>query len=329
VKVQRVTAQDYSEARLISSVLDLYYVQELTQIEIGQRLGMSAAKVSRLLKQAREAGMVEVTIRAPCQHLSDLESRLKAVFALSGAVVIPNVPLETSVYSRTLGLAGAEYLGERVRDGDIVGIGGGTAMHAVAQSLESSRVKRVEVVPILGAVQGSPSTDVNLLAAELAHRLGGRAYQLHAPAFADTPEHRDLLMSVGPIKEVLDIARRANIVFMGIGTVDHARSRFVDFTALSAADMKYIASSCNGVGEIAARVYDIEGCPCAEEYARRVVGLSLEELREIPMVVGVAATATKAVPIYGALRGGYLNTLVTDEAAARGVLELFESDFHT
>ena len=137
-----------------------------------------------------------------------------------------------------------------------------------------------------------------------------------------------MLLSLGPIKEILDITRQANIVLLGVGTVEPEKSRFVEFTALSAEDMRRVAETCGGVGEIGAYVYDIEGKPCAVEYAERVVGLSLQELGRIPSVIGVAATAAKALPLYGALRGGYLHTLVTDEAAAQGVLQLFDRDFH-
>jgi DNA-binding transcriptional regulator LsrR (DeoR family) len=113
-----------------------------------------------------------------------------------------------------------------------------------------------------------------------------------------------------------------------VGTVEPDESRFVEFTALSAEDMRRVAETCGGIGEIGAYVYDIEGKPCAEEYAERVIGLSLQELKRIPFVIGVAATAAKALPLYGALRGGYLHTLITDEAAAQGVLQHFERDFY-
>jgi DNA-binding transcriptional regulator LsrR (DeoR family) len=74
-------------------------------------------------------------------------------------------------------------------------------------------------------------------------------------------------------------------------------------------------------------VFDIEGRACAPEYIERVIGLTLAELRQIPFRIGVAASAAKALPIYGALRGGYLHALITDEAAARGVLEIFDEKF--
>ena len=136
-----------------------------------------------------------------------------------------------------------------------------------------------------------------------------------------------MLRSMPPVKNILDIARKANIALLGVGTMDADVSRIVQFTALSAQDLKHIADDCGGVGEIGAYIYDIEGRPTALEYADRVVGLSLAEIRAIPYRIGIAASAAKALPIYGALRGGYLHTLVTDEAAARGVLAIFDQNF--
>ena len=313
---------------LISRVLNLYYVDELTQAEVGRRLGLSTAKVNRLLQQARQQGMVEITIHTPLQHVLELEYRLKAIFDIQEVVVIPRIAKDVTAHVHTLGRAGAGYLLDHLRDGDIIAMGGGTGVHSVVQALESPRAYDVKVAPLLGGVQGRATTDVNYLVAQLAERLGGKAYRLHAPAFVDTGEQRDMLQSVGPIKEILDIARQANIALLGVGTVEPDESRFVEFTALSVEDMKRIAGTYGGVGEIGAHVYDTEGKHCAEEYAERVVGLSLQELKRIPFVIGVAATAAKALPLYGALRGGYLHTLITDEAAAQGVLQLAEQSFH-
>ena len=81
-----------------------------------------------------------------------------------------------------------------------------------------------------------------------------------------------------------------------------------------------------GASEIAAYALTIDGKPCAQEYASRVVGLSLDEIRRIPLIIGAAATRDKARPIYAALRGGFLHTIVTDESAALRILEIFEED---
>ena len=317
----------YESIRIINTVLHLYYLQEMTQNEIAQRLGFSTAKVNRLLLQAREQGYVNISIRTPFQQLFDLEDRLKAVFGLQEAMVIPALADSSSSPLNALGNIAAEYLLEHLRDGDVLGIGGGAAINAIYQAMAPARTYNLEVVPLLGAVQGEITHDVNYLATHIAERLGGKAYQLHAPAFVDTREHCETLRSMAPVKEILDIARRANIALVGVGTVDAEVSRFVQFMALSAEEMRSIAESCGGVGDINAFIYDIEGCPCPHEYTERVVGLTLAELKNIPYRIGVAATAAKALPLYGALRGGYLHALITDETAARGILELFEKDF--
>jgi DNA-binding transcriptional regulator LsrR (DeoR family) len=168
---------------------------------------------------------------------------------------------------------------------------------------------------------------MNYLATNMAEKLGGKAYQLHAPAFVETRENCELLSSMEPFKEILEIARHASIALLGVGTVDAEASRFVQYTALSAEDMKRIAEVCGGVGEIAAHIYNIDGQPCGKEYTDRVIGLTLAEIHKIPFRIGIAATASKALPIYGALRGGYLHALITDEAAARGILKHFDQEF--
>ncbi len=317
----------YETVRLMNTILTLYYVDRLTQTEIAKRLDFSTAKVNRSLLQAREQGYVTITIRTPFQQLFELEDRLKAVFGLQDATVIPAVAESSTSPLNALGAAAADFLLTHLRDGDVLGIGGGSAVHALFQAIDPARPYKVEVVPLIGAVQGEITTDSNYLAAHLAERLGGKAYQLHAPVIVDSREQCETLKSMGPVKEILDIARRANIALVGVGTVDAEVSRFVQFTALSAEDMKHIASDCGGVGDINAFVFDIEGRACAQEYADRVLGLTLPELKSIPYRIGVAATEAKALPLYGALRGGYLHALITDEAAARGILELFEQDF--
>lgn len=317
----------YETIRIINTILTLYYMEGMTQSEIAQRLGFSTAKVNRLLLQAREQGYVTITIKTPFQQLFELEERLKAVFGLQEAIVIPALAETGTSPLNALGTIAAEFLLDHLRDGDVLGIGGGAAVNAIVQVLAPTRTYQVEVVPLLGAVQGDIKHDVNYLGAHLAERLGARGYQLHAPAFVDTREQCETLRSMGPVKEILDIARRANIALVGVGTVDPEVSRFVQFTSLSAEEMRNMAEKHGGVGDINAFIYNMEGQPCAQEYAERVVGLTLAELKNIPYRIGVAATAAKALPLYGALRGGYLQALITDETAARGILELFEKNF--
>lgn len=317
----------YEEIRIINAVLNLYYVEKMTQSEIAERLDLSTPKVNRLLQHARDQGYVQFIIRTPFQNIFDLENRLKAVFGLKDAIVIPAVGESHSSLLNSIGTVAAEFFLEHVRDGDVVAMTPGTTVQAVARSLDATRPYDIKIVPILGSIQGDIESDMNFLSTQMAERLSAKSYQLHAPAFVDTKENCEVVKSMTPVKNILDIAREADIALLGVGTVNPETSRFVEFTALSADDMNKIKDHCGGVGEISAQVYNLEGEPCASDYAERVIGLSLEEIKNIPYRIGVAATAEKALPIYGALRGGYLHALITDEPAARGVLELFDENF--
>src|SRR5512147_2046133 len=139
----------YETIRLMNTILTLYYLEEMTQTEIAQRLGFSTAKVNRLLLQAREQGFVTITIRTPFQQLFELEDRLKAVFGLQDVIVIPAVAETSSSPLNALGNIAAEFLLGHLRDGDVLGMGGGTAINAIVQAMVPTRAYQVEVVPLL------------------------------------------------------------------------------------------------------------------------------------------------------------------------------------
>jgi DNA-binding transcriptional regulator LsrR (DeoR family) len=245
--------------RLITTILNLYYVEQLTQTEIAERLNLSVPKVNRLLQQARELGYIEFVIRTPVQHLFELENRLKTVFGLQEAIVIPSEGDSSTSVLNAVGSAAANYLLEHNHDGDIIAITPGTTVRAVIQALDAQRQYQVEIVPILGSIQGDLETDLNYLSIIMGDRLGGKSHKLHAPAFVESREHCEILRSIEPVKKILDIGRRANTALLGIGTLDPETSRFVQFTALSTEEMRDIIDGCGGVGEIAGFVYNSDG----------------------------------------------------------------------
>jgi DNA-binding transcriptional regulator LsrR (DeoR family) len=126
------------------------------------------------------------------------------------------------------------------------------------------------------------------------------------------------------ISEVLDMARNAQIALVGIGSVIPKSSSYFDLMssmAMSEDEWNQLIEQEDACGEIFAYLYDREGRLCMPEFNQRVVGLTFDDLRHIPVVVGVAASQEKVLPIYGGLRGHHLKTLITDEATAAGVLE--------
>ena len=114
--------------RQITTILNLYYMDKLTQTEIAARLNLSVPKVNRLLLLARELGYIEFVIRTPFQQLFELENRLKAVFGLQEAIIIPSEGNSTNSILNAVGSAAANYLLEQIHDGDIIAISPGTTI---------------------------------------------------------------------------------------------------------------------------------------------------------------------------------------------------------
>src|SRR5690606_3575303 len=141
---------------------------------------------------------------------------------------------------RQVGRAAANQMLESLRDGDVIAITGGKAVSAVMENLAPERSFDVTVVPLTGGVQGKYYTDVNHLASRLAERLGGKSMLVHAPLFAESREQRDMLMQMGSVKEVFDLARKASVALTGIGSILTPGSSYYDLHPMPNPDRQFL-----------------------------------------------------------------------------------------
>jgi DNA-binding transcriptional regulator LsrR (DeoR family) len=126
------------------------------------------------------------------------------------------------------------------------------------------------------------------------------------------------------VTEILGMARKAQVVILGIGSLDEASgASYLHFNKVSQEELLEIKNVYHGIGEILSHVLDASGKLCALPYANRVVGINLNEIMSIPLRIGVAAGAYKIEPILAALHGGFLQTLITDEITAREIIKLY------
>lgn len=318
------SSAEVQETRLISQVLTHYYMENMTQSAIANTLGLSTAKVNRLLMKARREGLVEIKIRIPFQQIFDLEKKLELVCGVQKAIVVPAFSDQPQVILQAVGKAAASLFTDYLKDGETICMGGGQTMFNLVQEISTERKFDVNILPALGGVQGRNETDVNNLASLLAKKVGGKSMQLHAPAFTDTPVERDAIINMRQVKEVLDIARRADIALVGVGDIAPVTSSFFRFTSLAPEEIQAVIKEEGGVGEILAHVINLDGKECKEDYTHRVVGIALQDLKNIPMTIGIAALENKVLPVVAALRGGFLKAVVLDENTAKKVLEEYQ-----
>ena len=310
----------WEAARQIYGVLVMHFQEGITQAEIAKLTRLSHAKVNRLIKQGREMGMVEISIRSPFQALFDLEARFKAATGLETVRITPSASANPETILQQVGAAASNLLLETLQDGDTICVTGGKGVSAVVEALSAGRTYNVEVVPATGLVQGKHYTDVNHVATQMAERLGGRAFLIHAPLFAESTKEKKMLMAMKSVAEVLDRARRARVAVVGIGSILTSDSSYYDLHPGSRDDRAEIKRS-GAAGELLAHLIDRDGKLCDYELNARLVAMGPGELDAIPVTIGVAAGPNKVAPICAALRGGHLKALVVDEATANGVLK--------
>lgn len=302
--------------KLLAKIAEAYYLDDQTQQVIADRFGVSRVKVCRLLKQARDEGLISISIRGPSGGSADLERRLEERYGLQEAVVVQDAGDDRAA---AVGAAAASYFMRITRDGLTVALSWGAGLLSFVNALESPADAEVRVVQMLGGL-GDAEADVHgaELVRRMAQRLGTRPRLLQAPGIVATREVRSALASDSQIAETLTLARKADVAFVGVGALDEA-SLLRGGSIISAAELDAL-SRAGAVGDLALNFFDSQGVTVPSPTDERVIGLGLAEIQALPRVVAVAWGQRKVAPLRGALLGRLVSVLVTDSEAAEGLL---------
>ena len=305
---------------LMTRVAMLYYVEDHTQAEIAQMLGLQRSRVVRLLKRAKEEGVVEIAIHPhPSLNLS-LEAEFKERFGLQ-EVLLASDQHDEVVQRSLVAQMVAHYLTRRLQDNMVVAIGMGRNIGAIPNYLANVPSRACRFISALGgSPQIEPVINPDEVSRRLAESFGGTSESLYAPAYVESPTIRDLFMSHATIQRTLKKARQADIALVGIGDA-YDRSAVVQIGCFTSSEMRLLRQA-GAVGDILGFFFDIHGQPVADGMEHRVVGLSAEDLRSIPCVVAIASEGEKIHAILGALRTGLVQVIATSTHNAREILEL-------
>jgi deoxyribonucleoside regulator len=311
---------------LLVLVASLYYEQDYSQQEIADRLQKTRSNISRLLKEAKEKGVVEIRIRKPIATAPALERELKERFKLQHATVVESSRNDYAADLAAVGRLAARYIEEILQPHDVLAIAWGTGVSAAVEGFDASQTLHVEVVQMLGSVGTVDSViDGPEIARRLAMKLGGKYYYLHAPLFVDSQTVRNMLLSEPTIADTLNRARKSNVAIVGIGTTEPGASSFLRAGHLTEAQVADLRSQ-GVVGETAGQHFDIDGNSASYDLNQRVITLTLDDIKRIPHVIGVACGLHKKCGILGALRGKLIKAIATDDTTAAAVLA--EADKH-
>ena len=310
------------EEELILRAARLYYEGHYSQDQVASKLNTSRSNVSRMLSDAKRLGFVEIKVIAPTHKHDSLSSQLSELLKIQDVQVIANTSNDLTL--NTIGRAAASALLKNLRDNQTIAISWGRGLEATVINTHSETLSGLKVAQIMGSLSSiNTSVSAEEIGRTLARNLNAQFIPFLSPIVVSNSKVRDTLLEEESIAKSLQIARGAHVALVGIGSTGSSSSEMVfNEFKVSKAERDDLAKSY--AGDIAARFYKMDGSPLSSKMDNRVIGLSLEEIKNIPRVIGIASGSEKVSGVVGAARAGLLDTLIVDLACANSVIKYLQ-----
>ncbi|MGF1749300.1 MULTISPECIES: sugar-binding transcriptional regulator [Vibrio] len=313
-----------TSADVLTEIAVAYYQDGATQEEISKKFGVSRAKIGRLLKQARDEGIVDITVKYHPVYSAKIEQRLMERFGVKRALIALDQPDGQSQRNQVAGLV-SNYLAQTLKTGMVVTVGQGRNVSAVAHHTGVISPRACKFVCGIGGIHPRGGLfNADHICRQLAKIYGGSSETLYAPAYAENKEQKLAFMQNATIKQTLDLARKADMALVGVGDMSE-NSYMVDLGWFTADEVVQSRLHQGVVGDFAGYdFFDIHGQAANTVMSDRVIGLGLEEYRMISEVIAIASENSKPMALLGALRTGVIDVIATSVSNALTVLNLDE-----
>lgn len=312
-----MTTEDIKDMIRVSH---LYYEEMLTQETIARQMNLTRWKIGRLLKQARDSGVVKIEIAHQDSRLTDLETKLISKFNVESAVVIASNGLNEPSLLNAIGRASAQYLSKLTPHPELIGVTWGRTMNSLARHIKQGWSKNTNIVQLNGALSiSSVEASQNEAAQALAKKADGNCTLLPVPAIVDLESVRKGLEKDSTIAHILSLGKSAPVAIFSVGALTPS-SVLVESGYLTKDAVKLLLKS-GAVGDVLGRFISFNGTIVDESLNSRTLGLTLEELKEKPVRIAISHGQSKIAVTAGALAAGLVSTLITDEEIASHLLD--------
>lgn len=321
-KLKRDTNTNYTDASALRlRAAWLYYNEGMTQKDVAERLGISRSTVIRMLDEALKRAEVQIWISDDIGDCVELALRLEKTFGLDEAVVVPSpATSDAQALAKSVGLALGQFLTETISDDMTIGVGWGRTMTASLSGFRSPRRENCKVVSLLGGVVAVHQTNPIDYTWRLASQLGAECYMFLAPLLVDSIATKRALIDQCGLKTLYDLAEKLDLAIVSCGDIGpHSTSLSEGFITHETLD-ELIAAGC--VCDTMFNFLDAEGRAVDHPINERVMSIDLDTLKKAKHIVIASGGAHRALAINATIRRIGCNTLITDEAAARELLEL-------
>ena len=301
---------DYENILMIRAAW-YYYMENYTQQRISELLGVSRARVIGLLEKARQTGVIQFRIRQDGNRYIKAEQDLISRFGLKDVFTVPKADSLANL-NESIAQAAAMYIIRRLKGGDFLNVGYGDTTRRVLNHLAMAAEEPLNMVSLTGGVNYYlPNTSSNVF--------NGRLYLIPSPLLLSSQKLRDSMRQEPVVEEVYRMIPLSRMSVIGIGSMSR-EATILKNGVLNENDFTILKLQ-GAVGDLLSHFVDREGKLISVEQDRQLMSTSLEDLRMLENVIGVAGGLSKVDAILAALRGGYVDILITDEETAQALLE--------
>ena len=302
---------NYEESLMVKAAW-YYYFENMTQQAIADRLSISRMRVIKLLDAARQTGVIQFRLRSDGVGMAQQSHDLIKKYNLKDVFLIPETDTDDSHPNESIARAGAMYIADRLGDNACINVGYGDTLSRTLNHLATMVQNPVTCVSLTGGVSNYlPNTRSNVFNARL--------FLMPAPLLASSPEMAAAMRSESSVSEVIRMSQLSSFTLVGIGAMNESAT-IVKSGSLNQNDLFYLKMH-NAVGDVLCHFLDKNGNLIHTPIEDRLISTSLDQLKQLPNVIGLAAGASKVDAIRAVLRGGYLDILITDESTATLLLK--------
>jgi len=299
-----------------------YYVHAETMETIAHHLKISRSTVSRLLKEARDTGLVRISLADHQGSASPLSTALSQRFGVRVHMVSVRENANEKVRMERVARMAGQLLTEVVEDHDVIGVAWGVTLSNVVRYLGRRPLVEATVVQVNGSANQHDSglPYIGEIMQSFGDAFDAKAVLFPVPAFFDQPEAKSVLWRERSIQQVLRLRDQVDIAVFGVGALKaRVPSHVYSAGYMDPAEMEQLLSE-GVVGDVCTVLLREDGSYADIAYNERATGPTPAELARVPRRICVVADPSRAPALIGALRAGTATDLVLDDGTARAVL---------
>ena len=302
----------------------MYFIEQMTQNEIADVLGVGRVTVVRMLAEARIRNEIKIVIESDLSEIVRLERELEKTFGLQQALVAPLSSPDADPIPAISARTGS-FLSETMKSGMRVGVGWGQTLFATLPFITEKSLADFTVISLLGGIGVARRSNPAEFAWRFAEIFQGDGYLMPTPAVVDSIETKTALVERCGLQDIFEMADKLDAVLLSVGGITSVTTFYRG--GFLKEEQREALMSRGAVGDLLFHFFDRNGDLVDHPINSRVMSVEVDRLRRAPMRILTSGGAEKTEALLGAMRLIAPTVLITDEASARRMLELHSAQF--